>query len=109
MAVVRRKLRELVHIPGFVINLLLVIHIGTLATAHDVDAEPRTPNVLLFIMDDVGMGDIGCFGNDTIKTPNIDGLAREGAMLTQHIAMPLCTPSRAALMTGRLPVRYGKS
>ena len=71
-------------------------------------AQTRPPNVVLFVMDDVGMGDIGCFGNDTIKTPNIDGLAKEGVKLTQHMALSLCTPSRAALMTGRLPVRYGK-
>ncbi|XP_022103822.1 steryl-sulfatase-like [Acanthaster planci] len=85
--------------------LIMLIFAWTLALA--VDGRTRPPNVLLFIMDDVGMGDIGCFGNDTIQTPNIDGLAKEGVKLTQHLALPLCTPSRAALMTGRLPIRYG--
>ncbi|XP_022103782.1 steryl-sulfatase-like [Acanthaster planci] len=67
----------------------------------------KKPNFVIFIMDDVGMGDLGCFGNNTMKTPNIDRLAQEGAKLNHHLALPLCTPSRAALMTGRLPVRYG--
>ena len=59
--------------------------------------------------DDLGIGDIGCFGNDTIKTPNIDRIAREGAKLTHHLAAAsLCTPSRAAFLTGRYPIRSGK-
>ena len=94
---------------GKLVALLLVLGGVGMALSAEVDVETRPPNVVLFIMDDVGMGDIGCFGNHTIKTPNIDGLAREGARLTQHMAFSMCTPSRAALMTGRLPVRYGKS
>ncbi|KAF2362884.1 Sulfatase N-terminal [Trinorchestia longiramus] len=66
------------------------------------------PNVLLIIVDDLGIGDVGCFGNDTINTPAIDKLCREGVKLTQHLAAAtLCTPSRAALMTARYPQRYG--
>ncbi|NXI59959.1 ARSD Arylsulfatase, partial [Chloroceryle aenea] len=66
------------------------------------------PNILLFLADDLGIGDIGCYGNNTIRTPNIDHLAREGVKLTQHIAAaPLCTPSRAAFLTGRYPIRSG--
>ncbi|XP_038073671.1 steryl-sulfatase-like [Patiria miniata] len=92
----------------FVTGVLVLILVGAFAPAAECgDVKPRPPNVIIFIMDDVGMGDIGCFGNDTIKTPNIDRLAKEGAKLTQNMAMPMCTPSRAALMTGRLPVRYG--
>ncbi|KAL2081695.1 hypothetical protein ACEWY4_023548 [Coilia grayii] len=60
------------------------------------------------MVDDLGIGDIGCFGNDTIRTPNIDKLALDGVKLTQHIAAaPLCTPSRAAFMTGRYALRSG--
>jgi arylsulfatase A-like enzyme len=58
--------------------------------------------------DDLGIGDIGCFGNNTIRTPNIDRIGREGARLTHHLsASSVCTPSRAALLTGRLPIRNG--
>ena len=66
------------------------------------------PNVLIFLVDDLGIADLGCFGNDTIKTPNIDRLAEEGARL-RHDVTPdsVCTPNRAALLTGRYPIRSG--
>jgi len=68
----------------------------------------RHPNVIVLIADDLGYGDLGCFGNTTVRTPHLDRLAREGAMLTQaYAAAPLCTPSRAALLTGRYAIRSG--
>lgn len=71
-------------------------------------ATARRPNIVVLVADDLGYGDVGCFGNDTISTPNIDRLAQNGAMLTQHTAAAaVCTPSRAALLTGRYPVRSG--
>ncbi|OXB70408.1 UNVERIFIED_CONTAM: hypothetical protein H355_003292 [Colinus virginianus] len=67
------------------------------------------PSIVLLIADDLGIGDLGCYGNRTLRTPNIDRLAKEGVTLTQHIAAsPLCTPSRAAFLTGRYPIRSGK-
>ncbi|KAL1021840.1 hypothetical protein UPYG_G00018740 [Umbra pygmaea] len=72
-----------------------------------VYAEKR-PNFVLIMVDDLGIGDLGCYGNKTLRTPNIDRLAKEGVRLTQHIAAaPLCTPSRAAFLTGRYPIRSG--
>uniref|UniRef100_A0A8D0L143 Steroid sulfatase n=1 Tax=Sphenodon punctatus TaxID=8508 RepID=A0A8D0L143_SPHPU len=66
------------------------------------------PNMVLIMADDLGIGDLGCYGNKTLRTPNIDKLAKEGVTFTQHIAAsPLCTPSRAAFLTGRYPVRSG--
>ncbi|XP_055657114.1 steryl-sulfatase isoform X2 [Falco peregrinus] len=67
-----------------------------------------SPNVILLMADDLGIGDLGCYGNRTLRTPSIDRLAEEGVTLTQHIAAsPLCTPSRAAFLTGRYPIRSG--
>nr|BDB45824.1 steroid sulfatase [Mus musculus molossinus] len=69
---------------------------------------PRPPNFLLIMADDLGIGDLGCYGNKTLRTPHLDRLAREGVKLTQHLAAaPLCTPSRAAFLTGRYPLRSG--
>ncbi|KAL0963666.1 hypothetical protein UPYG_G00309310 [Umbra pygmaea] len=81
-----------------------------LATGNNVTGseKDRKPNFVLMMVDDLGIGDIGCYGNDTIRTPNIDHLAAEGVKLTQHIAAaPLCTPSRAAFHTGRYALRSG--
>ncbi|XP_054979590.1 steryl-sulfatase [Sorex araneus] len=66
------------------------------------------PNIVLLMADDLGIGDPGCYGNTTLRTPNIDRLAAGGVKLTQHLAAsPLCTPSRAAFLTGRYPIRSG--
>ncbi len=68
----------------------------------------RQPNIILIFADDMGYGDIGCYGHPTISTPNIDRMATEGMKLTQfHVASSVCTPSRAGLLTGRLPIRSG--
>ncbi|XP_047433125.1 steryl-sulfatase [Mugil cephalus] len=70
--------------------------------------ESNRPNFVLIMVDDLGIGDLGCYGNKTLRTPNIDQLAREGVKLTHHIAAAsLCTPSRAAFLTGRYPIRSG--
>ncbi len=71
----------------------------------------RPPNFLIVFMDDMGWGDMGCFGSDTaIRTPHMDAVAARGAQLTQmYSAAPICTPSRAALLTGRYAQRMGLS
>jgi arylsulfatase A-like enzyme len=66
------------------------------------------PNIVLIFTDDQGYGDLGCFGSTTIRTPHLDRLAREGRKFTSFMsAAPLCTPSRAALLTGCYPKRVG--
>lgn len=66
------------------------------------------PNVVIIMADDLGYGDIACFGNDALRTPNLDRLAAEGVTLTEHYsASPLCAPARAALLTGRYNHRVG--
>jgi uncharacterized sulfatase len=68
----------------------------------------RRPNVIIILADDLGYGDLACFGHPTFKTPNLDRMANEGARLTQFNApAPFCAPSRASLLTGRYPFRCG--
>ena len=70
----------------------------------------RRPNVVLFLSDDMGWADIGCYGAKDIKTPHIDRLAREGVKLTDCYSNgPVCTPTRCGLMTGRYQQRYDRA
>ncbi|XP_015239813.1 PREDICTED: N-acetylgalactosamine-6-sulfatase [Cyprinodon variegatus] len=67
-----------------------------------------SPNIIIMLMDDMGWGDLGVLGQPSKETPNLDAMATQGMLLTNfYTANPLCSPSRAALLTGRLPVRNG--
>ncbi len=84
------------------------------ATARITGFRERTggrgPNLLVILMDDVGWGDFGCYGGGVAvgaPTPNIDRLARRGLLMTSCYSEPSCTPSRASMLTGRLPMRHG--
>jgi arylsulfatase A-like enzyme len=87
------------------IAAVVLLGLARLATAQPQPPNPQRPNVVLIITDDVGYGDIGSYGAPDIKTPNIDRLAKEGVKLTDFYAAPQCTPTRAALMTGRYQQR----
>ena len=86
-----------------------IVALALLATLHGNDlahASDRPSNILYIVADDLGWKDVGFHGSD-IKTPNLDALAAKGAKLEQFYAQPMCTPTRAAIMTGRYPMRYG--
>jgi arylsulfatase A-like enzyme len=71
-------------------------------------AQNRRPNFVIFLADDLGCHDLGCWGAQDLQTPNIDAIAASGARFTNwYAAAPVCAPSRAALMTGRYPIRAG--
>ena len=85
----------------------LIIIISQFACGNGLNRN-KMPYIVILLADDLGIGDIGCFGNDTIRTPNIDRLAEEGVKLTQFLtAAAMWTPSRAAFLTGRYAVRSG--
>ncbi|MFN7919467.1 MAG: sulfatase-like hydrolase/transferase [Bryobacteraceae bacterium] len=81
--------------------------LGTLAGLPTL-AQSRLPNIILILCDDLGYGDLGCYGNRIIQTPNLDRLASRGVRFTQfYTTSPVCSPTRAAIMTGHYPQRYG--
>ncbi|MFT3684893.1 MAG: arylsulfatase [Phycisphaerales bacterium] len=80
---------------------------GTVVTAFAQGDAASKPNIVHIVADDLGWKDVGFNGCTDIKTPNIDALASGGAKLTQFYVQPMCTPTRAAIMTGRYPYRYG--
>ncbi|MBA4148043.1 MAG: sulfatase-like hydrolase/transferase [Verrucomicrobia bacterium] len=86
----------------------LILCFLTTATSSIAAAEaPRKPNILILLADDLGYGDVGFNGGKTISTPNLDRLAASGVNLTDFRACPMCSPTRAGLLTGRWPSRFG--
>ena len=71
-------------------------------------AADTKPNIIVILADDLGYGDLGCYGAKDIRTPHLDKMASEGLKLTSFYAQPICGPSRAALMTGCYPLRIGE-
>lgn len=92
-------------LAGIAVRLVLFAAVGATSSVPAADASP---NVVILFADDLGYGDLGCYGSTTHATPHLDRLAAEGVRFTSaYSASPFCSPSRAALLTGRLPARCG--
>jgi arylsulfatase A-like enzyme len=91
--------------PRLCVLFILILLSNRAAVATHVD---RPPNVVVFLVDDLGATDLGCFGSTFYETPNLDRLAKEGMRFTAaYAACPVCSPTRASMMTGRYPQRAG--
>jgi len=92
-------------------NRLLLFNICLIGFVFfNCNAQKKKPNIIIIFVDDLGYGDLGSFGHPTIKTPHLDQMADEGMRFTEfYVGASICTPSRAALLTGRLPIRTGMS
>ncbi|MFM7750069.1 MAG: sulfatase-like hydrolase/transferase, partial [Opitutaceae bacterium] len=91
--------------PRLLAAFALAAAVGLLAPVASVAAQP---NVVIFYADDLGWGELGCQGNSQIPTPHTDAIARNGVRFTNgYVAATYCSPSRAGLMTGRYPTRFG--
>lgn len=88
-----------------IVGLLLLMFAAPVPFAK---AEDQRPNFLVILCDDLGYGDLGCFGHPQIKTPHLDRLAKQGVRLTDaYSAAPVCSAARAGILTGRTPTRVG--
>ena len=83
--------------------LLLALTLGGTSRGQ----SPARPNIVVIFADDLGYGDLGAFGAPNVRTPRLDAMAAEGQKWTNFYVQPVCSPSRAALLTGRLPIRNG--
>ncbi|MFZ9241001.1 MAG: sulfatase-like hydrolase/transferase, partial [Chitinophagaceae bacterium] len=90
------------------IIVLLLTFLSLETFAQKINAAPK-PNVLIIIADDQGWGDLGFTGNKTVATPNLDRLAKSGTILDRFYVSPVCSPTRAEILTGRYHVRTGVS
>ena len=88
-------------------TLLIALALGTLSVASAHAAESR-PNILVIFGDDIGTWNVGAYTHGMMgRTPNIDSLATQGALFTDHYGQPSCTAGRAAFITGQMPIRTG--
>ena len=90
------------------LTLFAALLLTPVAALHAADASAKKPNIIFILADDLGWGDLGCYGNLDIATPNLDRMATEGMLFEQfYVNASLCSPSRAAMLTGRFPAELG--
>jgi arylsulfatase A-like enzyme len=92
-------------------TLLFILALLSLSLFQPISAENATgnskPNIITILVDDIGIGDFGFSGGKDFPTPNIDRLASDGCVFTNAYVNPMCSPTRAALLTGRYTQRFG--
>ena len=92
----------------FLLPLILISLASVSCNSKKKELPQDKPNIIIYLTDDLGYGDLGCYGNPIIKTPGIDKFASQGVLLTDlHSAGTVCSPSRAGLLTGKNPYRSG--
>jgi N-acetylgalactosamine-6-sulfatase len=90
-----------------ILTLLTALLLAPLAALHAAEPAQRPPNIIFLLADDLGGGDLSCYGNPYSRTPNIDSLAKDGTRFTHYYATgATCCPTRTGLMTSWLPARY---
>ena len=87
---------------------MTLLQLGLILLSPSAAPLPQSPNIVIVFVDDMGYGDLGCYGAKRWATPNLDRMAKEGVKFTDfYVAQPVCSASRAALLTGCYPNRVG--
>jgi arylsulfatase A-like enzyme len=101
-------LRDIGRLVWLTTKALFLLAVCSSVRAQEPANASRLPNIVIIFADDLGYGDLGCYGNKSIETPNLDRMAREGVRFADfYVAQPVCSASRAALLTGCYPNRIG--
>ncbi len=90
------------------LSIFATLLLASLGSLHAAEAPKQKPNIVVFLADDLGYGDLGCYGHPIIQTPNLDAFAGQSTRFTQfYSSSAVCSPSRSAILTGRTPYRNG--
>lgn len=107
MNILKRNSYQFTKKKMMIVSFIFLGMISQSVNAQTSNPKVKKPNIIFILADDLGFAEIGCYGSDNYKTPNIDKLASQGLRFTNAYASPLCGPSRALILTGRYPFRTG--